>query len=217
MKVVIVGVGGVGRKLADTLSRLGRYELVLVDPDEANCELLAAELDGLVLCGDGTDPQLLKKTGLSPEDALVAATGSDALNTVIAMLGHRLGAAKIIVKLNDLGLRAACQELGVSRIIAPKISAAAEIVATLEGFERLDFTLVERAGLHLEEMSVDAARNRKLQDLAPPQGILVVVVLRGERALLPRGGTKLEENDLLLVLVENEAAADRFRKTLREG
>ncbi len=219
MRVVIVGVGDIGRELAENLIRRGGHEVVLVDSDEGRCEQLAAELDALVLHGDGTDPELLKKARVAEADALIATTGSDAINTVIAMLGHRLGVPNVVVKLNDVGLRAACREIGVRKIIAPKISAAAEIFASLYGFDRLDFSLVVRGGLQLVEIELppDAgAVGRTLGELELPKGALVVAVLRerGERAFVPRGDTKLQAGDVLLVLGEREATLEKVKEAL---
>lgn len=216
MKVVVVGIGGVGRKLADTLSRRENVQLVMIDSDEQHCKHLASEFDALVINGDGTDPEILKKAGVAEADALVASTDSDPLNTVIAMLGHRIGVPKIIVKLNDVGLRAACQEIGVSRIIAPKISAAAEIMAVLSGFDRLDLSLMVQGGLHIVEVGVGNASGRFLHELELPDGILIVAIMRGEKVLVPRGKTRLEENDVLLVLLESEAMLETLKKILAQ-
>jgi len=217
MKIVVVGIGDIGRNLIETLCRHGHNELVLIDIDEKRCEELAAEFDALVLHGDGTNPELLEKARLSEADALVATTSSDAINTVIAMLGHRMRMGKIIVKLNDVGLRAACQEIGVSKIVAPKISAAAEIVSSLHGFDRLDFSLVVRGGLHLVEMGAGAVSGRQLADLGLPEGILIVAVLRGDAVLIPRGKTMLDENDVLLILVDSEKSLKKVRSILVDG
>ncbi|MDH3359998.1 MAG: NAD-binding protein, partial [Desulfobulbaceae bacterium] len=91
MRIVITGIGDIGRELAGMLNRREGNELILIDSDEKICEKLAAEIDGLVLHGDGTDPAILKKAGLAEADALIATTPSDPINTVIAMLGHRMG------------------------------------------------------------------------------------------------------------------------------
>jgi len=219
MRVVIVGVGDIGRELAENLIRRGGNEVVLVDSDGERCEQLAAELDALVLHGDGTDPELLKKARVAEADALIATTGSDAINTVIAMLGSRLGVENIVVKLNDVGLRAACREIGVKKIIAPKIAAAAEIFASLYGFDRLDLSLAVRGGLRLTEVELppDAgAVGQTLEELELPRGALVVAVLRerGERALVPRGDTRLQAGDVLLVLGEHEDTLAKVREAL---
>ena len=213
MKVVIVGAGDIGRELAENLVRRGNKELVLIDVDEKRCEVLAGAIDALVLKGDGTHPEILRKAGLEEADALVATTGSDAINTVIAMLGHRFGVKKMIVKLNEVGLRAACQEIGVSRIIAPKIAAAAEILLTLYGLDRIDFSLVVRGGLRLVELEVNEAHDDQLlSELDIPDGALIVAILRDEQAFLPRVRTKLQKNDVLLVLIENDATLARLKK-----
>lgn len=219
MRIVIVGVGDIGRELAENLIRRGGNELVLIEADERRAEQLASELDALVLHGDGTDPELLKKARVEEADALIATTDSDAINTVIAMLGHRMGVGNLIVKLNDVGLRAACREIGVTKIIAPKIAAAAEIFASLYGFDRLDFSLVVRGGLQLQEVEVapdSDAVGRRLSELDLPKGALVVAVLReqGERALVPRGETKLEAGDVLLVLGEDGGVLERVQRLL---
>jgi cell volume regulation protein A len=50
----------------------------------------------------------------------------------------------------------------------------------------------------------DAAAGARLRDLGLPRDALVSLVIRGEEALLPRGSTRLEEGDRLLVLVRRE-------------
>ena len=80
MKIIVVGLGPLGKRLAEELSGKRGVELVLLDRDEAVCKAAAERYDALVLQGDGTDPELLAKAGAGEAQALVAATGSDALN-----------------------------------------------------------------------------------------------------------------------------------------
>jgi len=210
MKVVIAGLGDIGKNLAETLCHHEHNELVLIDINQKRCEELSTVFDALVLNGDATDPEILKKADISSADAIVATTDGDAINTVIAMLGHRFGVDKIIVKLKDLGLRAACREIGVTKIIAPKISAAADIVSSLHGFDRLDFSMIIRGGIQLVELNARSASGHRLDELDMPEGILIIAVLRGQKVLLPRGKTKLEENDIVFALVENEKALKKL-------
>ncbi|MEJ2031565.1 MAG: TrkA family potassium uptake protein [Deltaproteobacteria bacterium] len=186
MRIVIVGLGDLGQQLADILSRWENNELVLIDSDQKTCDRLAAELDALVLCGDGTDPEILRKARLAEANALVATTGSDPLNTVIAMLGRRIGVEKIVVKLNNVSLHSACQEIGVDKIIAPKVSAAAEIASVLHGLDKLDFSAAVRGGLRLVEFSAGQAKDKQLSALDLPEGSLIVSVLQNGQMILPR-------------------------------
>ena len=214
MKAVIVGAGGIGRELAEDLTRRDGNELTLVDVDEERCEELAAEMDALVIHGDGTDPEILEKAQVEDADALVATTGSDALNTVIAMLGRHMGVEKIVVKLDGVGLRAACHELGVTEIIAPKIAAAARIVSVLYGFESFDLSMLARGGLQLLELSADELEGKKLSEAELPENAIVMAVMRGDQVLLARDSTKIQADDRLFILADGTEAANKVREAL---
>jgi cell volume regulation protein A len=54
----------------------------------------------------------------------------------------------------------------------------------------------------------DAAAGARLRDLGLPRDALVSLIVRGNEALLPRGSTRLEAGDRLLVLVRREVAQD---------
>jgi cell volume regulation protein A len=54
----------------------------------------------------------------------------------------------------------------------------------------------------------DAAAGARLRDLGLPRDALVSLVIRGDEALLPRGSTRLEPDDRLLVLVRREIVRD---------
>jgi trk system potassium uptake protein TrkA len=214
MRVVIVGVGSIGGELANRLSSHENNELVLIDLDKERCDELSQKIDALVLHGDGTDPDILKKAQLAEADALVAATGTDAINTVIAMLGHRMEVENIVVKLNGVGLRSACNAIGVKRIVAPTISAAAEMLSSIYGAERVDFSVLTHGGMRLVELEAGRQSGSKISDLQLPDGALLVAVIRQEETLIPRPGLKLEKEDQLIILAENEDLLNKTRKIL---
>jgi cell volume regulation protein A len=54
----------------------------------------------------------------------------------------------------------------------------------------------------------DAAAGARLRDLGLPRDALVSLIVRGKEALLPRGSTRLEPGDRLLVLVRREVARE---------
>jgi len=215
MRVIIVGLGNVGRELAELLIREGGHQLVLIDRDRELCEQLSTKYDALVLQGDGTEPELLRQAGAGEADALVATTDSDALNTVIAMLGKQFGVSKIIVKLLDLGLRPACQEIGVDAIVSPNLSVANEILAIVHGYRWLDFSLIVRGGAKLAEFVPGEAKGKKLAELALPRGSLIVSIIRQDKAIVPHGEVKLKEGDMLVVVAEGERTMEQVKKVFK--
>jgi len=204
MRIVIVGIGETGRELARVLAQRPETELVLIDIDDDLCEKLSGELDALVISGDGSDPEILKKGQIDVAAALVATTGSDAINTVIAMLGKQLEVEKVVVKLKGFGLRPACREIGVARIISPQMSAAAEIISVLHGFDKVNFSLLAGGGLRLVDLKVGDGVKKKISELPMPEGAHVVAIMREGRLYIPKPAFKFETGDLLLVLVEQD-------------
>jgi len=214
VRIIIVGAGRIGAELARMLAHREGNEIVIIEADGSRCRALAEKLDALVLEGDGTHPEILRKANLAEADALVAVTGSDAINAVITMLGHRAGVSKIVVKLDEPGLAPACLEVGATDIIAPSLASAAGIASVLYGFHRLDFTLVTRGGLRLVELAAGAAAGRKLSEVELPDSVLVVAIVRGDESLLARGKSKIETDDGLLMLVEDDSALAKAKSIL---
>jgi trk system potassium uptake protein TrkA len=208
MKVVIAGLGDVGRGLAEALARSGENKLVLIEQDEALCAQLSEALDALVLYGDGSDPRMLDEAGLDDADALIATTGSDPLNTVIAMLGRQRGAKRIMVRLNDVWLRPACHEMGVAKVVTPKVSAVGELLAALHGLERLSSPAVVQGGLHITELAAGTAAGQKVSDLPLPKRARLVALVRDDEVRIVDQDTKVEAEDLLLVAVPDRKVLD---------
>ncbi len=216
MKIIIAGLGNTGWQLAETVMDRGGDELTVIDADEKVCDRASAELDALVLAGDAADPGILEKARIGDTDALVAATGSDPINTVIAMLGRQAGVEIVVVRLQGTKLRSACQQIGVNRIVAPAVSAAAEMHASIRGFHRLDFSLAAHGALSLVDLEGRTVAGTRLADLDLPRGATVMALLREEKALFPHPDTAVEDEDVILTLVEDDdiraELVDRFRE-----
>jgi trk system potassium uptake protein TrkA len=206
MRVVIVGAGDIGSRVADRVIEHGGNEVVLVDTDEKRCDELSKQLEALVICGDGTDPEILKKAQVQEADALVATTGSDPINTVIAMLGRQLDVVTVIVKLNGTGLHAACAAIGVTKVVAPKLAAAGHIESALYGLDSVDFSLIARGGIRLAEYAVRHLEIGSVSELQLPDGAHIVAVSREDDVLLPRKEMRLEKDDGLLILLDSDEA-----------
>jgi trk system potassium uptake protein len=217
MRILIVGIGETGHELARILVQRPQTELVLIDIDDDLCQKLSGELDALVISGDGSDPQILKKGQIDIASALVATTGSDAINTVIAMLGKQLDVQKVIVKLKGFGLRSACREIGVTRIISPQMSAAAEIISVLHGFDKVNFSLLSAGGLRLADIKVSEGEKKRISELDLPDGTLIVGIMRESRLYFPRPDFKLQSQDFLLILLERDQLLKKTQEIIHNG
>ena len=213
MRIIIVGFGETARELVSSLEETASHELTLIDVDESRCEV-AASYDALALQGDGTDPEVLKQARCAEADAVVAMTGKDALNTVVAMLAKNFGVQTVVVQLNGRGLRAACESLGVSSIVAPRLTAAAEIRNSLLGLANTDLSVLQKGDIRLLDVTVGKWTASKLKELELPDGVLVLGVQRSDQVLFPSDSLSLREDDSLLLLTRDGdalvAARDHF-------
>ena len=88
MKVCIAGGGRVGRYLAQSLLA-NRHEIVIIEPVESQCRMLADTLDIPVICGDSISVDTLRTADVASCDAFVAVTGSDEDNLVACQIAKR--------------------------------------------------------------------------------------------------------------------------------
>ena len=88
MKVCIAGGGRVGRYLAQSLLA-NHHEIVIIEPVESQCRMLADTLDIPVICGDSVSMDTLRTADVASCDAFVAVTGSDEDNLVACQIAKR--------------------------------------------------------------------------------------------------------------------------------
>ncbi|MDR1961925.1 MAG: Trk system potassium transporter TrkA, partial [Gracilibacteraceae bacterium] len=83
---LIIGAGRIGFHLAVMLEERG-LNVKVIDKQIERCKLLSQALKrGRVLCGDGTDLELLQEEGVSEADAVICLTEDDKLNLLVALL-----------------------------------------------------------------------------------------------------------------------------------
>ena len=83
MFVLIVGGGKVGINTARSLKKMG-HEIMLVEQRATRYQLLLPELGDQIMMGDGTEIWVLDKAGIARADLVVAVTGDDEDNVIIA-------------------------------------------------------------------------------------------------------------------------------------
>jgi trk system potassium uptake protein len=117
MKAIIVGGGKVGYYLFKTL-RENRYDVVLVERKEALCKKISEELDGEIICGDGSDLEVLKDADIRRAEVVAAVTGKDEENLVICQMAKmNFNVKKTIARINDPKNGPIFKAFGVDEIV----------------------------------------------------------------------------------------------------
>jgi len=130
--VIVVGIGNVGFRITETLTKLG-YAVVAID-SSANAKyrsLLAESVTFIV--GDGRDDETLKLAGIESAMSVISATHDDAVNLSSCLVAKGINpSVKAVVRLFDGGFARKVERaldidtaLSASRISAPGFVGAA--------------------------------------------------------------------------------------------
>jgi len=123
MRVVIMGASKLGVTIAKTMASAG-YGIVIIDLEQEPLDHLPETLEAQKIVGSGTDPEILKKIDLKPEDIFVAASTSDNVNiAAIKMVKEQFKCQKTGKVIHD-SLRAQAYNEVEKGIICPILDAA---------------------------------------------------------------------------------------------
>ena len=116
MKIVIVGCGRVGAVLAAGYDAAG-HEVIIIDTQTSAFDRLPESFRGSAIRGDGTDEDVLVRSGASDADVFLALTEGDNRNVMAAQLAaEALGARQVIAKINDPVRADAYAALGIATL-----------------------------------------------------------------------------------------------------
>jgi trk system potassium uptake protein TrkA len=190
VRVIVIGVGDVGRHIAETLSA-ERHDVTVVDQDPARVEAAQAELDALVIAGNGASPKFLKEIGVKDADLLCAVTQRDEVNVIAALAAHQIGATRTAARVRDTDYFGPDESfsrdvLGIDFVIHPERATAEDLAESimLPGAVHVEYFAGGRVGVAESIVSMRSPLvGNPLQQrrMVRPHGI--VAILRDSRAV----------------------------------
>ena len=135
MRVIIVGCGRVGARVAAELDQRGEH-VTVIDINQRAFSRLPPSFGGETMRGNGTDEDVMRTAGAEQSDMLMALTEGDNRNALAAQLGkHTFGIPRVIAKINDPLRGEAYRALGLETICRTIILGDALVVAAVDGAE----------------------------------------------------------------------------------
>ncbi|MGW0283481.1 potassium channel family protein [Streptomyces sp. NPDC003236] len=208
MKVLIAGAGRLGTQIAQVLSA-ARNDVTLVEHDDDR----VAELGGLrqvrVVAGDACRPGVLEHAGALACDLVVAATGRDEDNLVIALLAKRqFGVGRVAARVNEEENSWLFDQRWGVDVAVPSATPLISLIEEATGAtDTVALLRLSKAGVEVIETAIteeSRAAGRTLGEIALPAGTVVAIVVRDGRPTVPRPEERLLPGDELL-LVSHEA------------
>jgi trk system potassium uptake protein TrkA len=116
MKIMIIGCGRVGSRLAIRMER-GGHEVTVIDSQRDAFIRLGGNFRGITLQGSGLDIPILKRGKIEEMDCVVAVTGGDNRNLMIVQLAKiQCNAKRAVARLKDPVRAAKFRDLGVETL-----------------------------------------------------------------------------------------------------
>ncbi len=210
MNVVIVGGGEVGTYLASLLLQ-GNHTVKMIEKRADEVPRLQNTLFAShVICGNGTDPEVLERAGIRQANVLAAVTGADETNLVATSLARfEFQVPRTIARVHTpqnawmftgvMGVDVAVNQADLmAHLIAEEMSLGD--MTTLLKLRKGQYSLVEER-VHPSARAVGTA----LRDLQLPAECVLAVIIRGGQLSLPHKDFVLQSSDEVLAVAHASA------------
>jgi trk system potassium uptake protein TrkA len=144
MKVVVMGCGRVGARIASILDHNG-HDVTVIDTDSRAFRRLAPDFGGDTIIGTGIDEDVLRSAGIERATAFVAVTNGDNRNIMASQVARLVfEVPEVICRIYDpvredtyrrLGLSTVCPTTTISAQILDQVIGASGAMAAPRGGE----------------------------------------------------------------------------------
>ena len=215
--VFIVGGGRIAHYLTAILEGMNMH-VKLVERNMDRCRHISEVLPRtMVICGDGTDQELLESESVSASDAFIALTDRDEDNLIISLYAMQMGIGKVIAKSNRQNYAGIARAVGLDSVMSPKLITANQILQVVRGMENskgsVMTALYKIASGNAEAMEFVVNQTTRhlgqpLKDLKLKRGILIAVIIHHNRIVIPEGSSSMSQGDTVIIVSRDQGILD---------
>lgn len=211
MLVSIAGAGQVGRSIARELIA-GGHQVTLIERD-GNAIKQDKVLGATWLHADACEMTSLEDAQLDKFDVAIAATGDDKANLVHALLAKtEFGVPRTVARVNHPGNEwLFTDHWGVDAAVSTPRLMAALVEEAVEAGNLVRILTFQESETHLSEVTIPAESpliGRAIGELAVPQDVAPVALVRTNHPQPPRIDERLRAGDKLFFLTPGESEMD---------
>jgi trk system potassium uptake protein TrkA len=216
-RVMIVGGGNIGRRLAKALEH--HYEVKLIEYNKKSCQKLAGELTRtLVLNGDGTDEKLMQEEHVGEVDVFCALTNDDENNIMSALLAKQGGARKVIALINRGAYVGLVQGGKIDIALSPAHVTIGSLLAYVRQGDVAAVHSLRRGAAEALELVAHGDRQssrvvgRRIDEIDLPNGATIGAIMRDGKVIMGHHDVVIEAEDHVIVFVINKAMVRKVEK-----
>ena len=209
MKIVIVGAGKLGVNVAKALLG-GDHSVTIIDTEDSVLQKISSQMDVMTISGNAKEIKLLKQLHIDSYDFLIAVTGDDEANLVIASFAKKLGCSKVVARIRDpehmQQINFIKEALDIDHLVNPDQGITVEIYKYLAEKYTLSNGIFSSGKVSLVEFSVHRMPKligKSMKDITKIlPDMLVVAISRKGKVIIPHGKEIIEPEDFVYVIGE---------------
>ena len=206
MYIVIVGAGGIGKRLTELTLEDGNHNVIVIDKDQTRCEEIARKFDAIAINADATQEDTLDESEVKKADVLVATTRDDATNLMVVSLAKNKGVKHLISVINQEESKPMYMEKGVKMVKSPNIVMAEHLYKSIKHPTVEEYMNVGRyAEIFRLPINPDSKLSGKtINEIGLPKKSLIVAVERDRKFIIPTDDIELFSGDKVTVLAHKD-------------
>jgi len=202
MYIVVVGAGGIGKRLTEMALKDGNHNVIVIDKDQARCEEIARKYDAVAINADATQEETLDESEVKKADVLVTTTNDDATNLMVVSLAKNKGVKHLVSVVNQEESKPMYMEKSVKMVKSPNIVMAESLYKSIKHPNVEEYMNV---GRHAEIFRLPIGSNSKLsgetiRKIGLPKKSLIVAIERDSKFIIPTEDVELFSGDKVTVL-----------------
>lgn len=224
---MLLGGGHISYYFAKITAGMGmKLSMIEILPDK--CRRLSEQLgdEVNVICGDAAEEELLEQENLTQFGALVCLLDRDEENMMTGLYAVRRGVSKVVVKVDRPNYVDVLSDMGLNSVVSPKLTTANTILRTVRALARSQDSAVVEKLYRIVEDKVEALEftakegafylNTPLSRLRIRKGVLVAVLVRHRKIIIPFGDDHIEAGDTV-ILIARASTVGALEDALGEG
>lgn len=208
-RIVIVGGGNVGAFIAKRLiDNDSKIQVKIIESNEEKAREIAKAIPkAIVLNGDALAMEIQQEANVKAAETIIAVTNDDKVNILSSLLAKQAGCRRAITLINNHTFGPLTYSVGIDAFVDPRQTTVSSILQHMRrGRIRSLQNIAGGAAEVLEAIALETSPlvGKPLREIRLPAGIIIGSIIRNGKVIVPRGGSIIKPNDIVVIFTRLE-------------
>lgn len=212
MKIVITGLGEVGRSLCESLSQKD-YNVTAIEQNAQLAQEIDEDIDAKIITGDGASASILKEAHIQDADYFLAMTSDDNANLISCTLAKALGANITIARIHNNtyannSILNYQLHFNIDLFVNPEALSAAELAGQIRNPSRLAVEKLSQGEIELQQITIQEKSrlaSKPFESVEWNEDVHPALITYDNRTQIPQADTILTPGSRLTLIGKCDA------------